>query len=108
MKAMSEEQAAKVSSAQEDWKIIFQQGALIAMFPIEEWLEGFSRVDTIAPILDPTAYRDYLYSGKGELIQDVLRAALAFKRAILEAQRRVTEDPRLGLPVPGYEKAGAR
>lgn len=81
----------QAQALREEWTIIFQQGAMLAMFPIEEWLEQLDRADTIVPILDPTLYRDYIYSGKGEIVKDVLRAALTFKRAIMKAQQQVKD-----------------
>ncbi|HEY2012393.1 MAG TPA: hypothetical protein VGH38_02780 [Bryobacteraceae bacterium] len=88
-------EAGEVIEMREGWAFVMQQGALIAMMPIEEWLQGLERADTLGPILDPTLYREYLYSGKGEVIKDVLRAALVFKSAILKAQRQVQENDRL-------------
>lgn len=84
-----------IEATNEGWDFVFQQGAIIAMFPIEEWLEAFSRAESIGPILDPTLYRDYIYDGKGEIIKSVLHAALTFKQAIVAAQNKVKADPRL-------------
>lgn len=80
-----------IQATQDGWTIVFQQGAMLALMPIELWLEAFDKADTVAPITDPTLYRKYLYSGKGELIKDVLRAALTFKQAILKAQATAKE-----------------
>lgn len=80
-----------IQATQDGWTIVFQQGAMIALMPIELWLDAFEKADTIAPITDPTLYREYLYSGKGELIKDILRAALTFKQAILKAQKEAKE-----------------
>jgi hypothetical protein len=89
MKSFEEEEAIKSTS--DGWSFVFQQGAMLALMPIEEWLEAFDRADAIAPITDPTLYRDYIYSGKGEIIKDVLRGALVFKQAILKAQKEAKE-----------------
>lgn len=86
---MTDEEA--VQATQDGWTFVFQQGAMLAMMPIEEWLGAFDRADATAPILDPTLYRDYIYSGKGEIIKDILRAALTFKQAILKAQKEAKE-----------------
>lgn len=77
------------------WDFVLQQGAMLALLPIEEWLKAFSVAETIGPIRDPTLYKKYLESGKGEIIQDVLKAALTFKQAILKAQKQVLENSRL-------------
>lgn len=79
----------EVIALQEGWTFVMNQGASLVMLPIEEWLAGLERADAIAPILDPILYRAYLYSGKGEVIKDVLRAALVFKRAIVEARKKI-------------------
>jgi hypothetical protein len=104
--AVSEQQKQEIVSMQDGLNFILSQGALFTLFPIEDWLDGLRRADTIAPILDPTLYRDYLYSGKGELITDLLTAALAFKRAILKAQEQVKANPALGEPHPAYREVG--
>jgi hypothetical protein len=74
--------------------LLMQQGALIAMFPVEKWLEDLGRSETIAGIVDPTLYRDYPYSEKPEVIKDVLRAAIKFKAVILAAQEKVRANPK--------------
>jgi len=74
-----------------DWKdgvqMLITQGALIAMLPVERWLEELNRAETLAPILDPTLFRDYLYSGRDHMLKDVLNAAIQYKAAILKAQK---------------------
>jgi hypothetical protein len=80
-----------VQATTEGWDFVFQQGAMLALMPIEDWLASFDKAESIAPITDPTLYRNYLYSGKGEIIKDVLVAALEFKHAILKAQKEVKE-----------------
>lgn len=91
--SMTDQEA--IALTQNGWTIVFQQGAILALLPIEEWLKAFTRAESIGPILDPTLYRSYTYSGKGEVIKDVLEAALVFKQAIIKAQTQVTADPRL-------------
>lgn len=70
-------------------EMVMTQGSLIAMFPVEKWLADLERQDTVAPILDPTAYREYLYSGRREMLLEVLGAAVALKSAIVKAQAGV-------------------
>lgn len=84
-----------VGELQLGWGLLLSQGAIVAELPIEEWLRGLERADSVAPFLDPTAYRTYLHSGKGELLKEVFAAALVFKRAIQKAQQQVEEDARL-------------
>jgi hypothetical protein len=90
---MTKEEA--ILTTQEGWSFVMRQGAMLALMPIEDWIEAFEHADSIAPILDPTLYREGIYSGKPKLIREVLEAALAFKRAILRAQEQVKNDPRL-------------
>lgn len=78
-----------VQATADGWSFVFRQGAMLALMPIEDWLEAFDKAESIAPITDPTLYRDY--NGKGEIIKNVLVAALNFKRAILKAQKEVKE-----------------
>lgn len=79
----------------DQWEMVMQWGAMLALCPIEEWLNDLNHTHTIAPILDPTAYREYIYSGKGEIISSVLEGALVFKKAIIKAQQDVLSNPRL-------------
>src|SRR5215510_9322440 len=88
---MDEEGKQIIQDMQEGWSLLFNWGKVIAMLPIEAWLESLERADTTAPILDPTLYRDYLYSGKGPIIKTMLRGALEFKRAILQCQKDTLE-----------------
>lgn len=80
-----------IEGLQAGWTAVFQQGAVVALFPIEDWLAALERAENLGPFVDPTLYREYLYSGKGEIIKDVLSAALVFKQAIVKAQRQVKD-----------------
>jgi hypothetical protein len=84
-----------VERTKQGWDFVFQQGAMIALMPIEDWLTAFDKAEIIGPFLDPTLYREGLYSGKPKLIREVLEGAMVFKRAILKAQKEVAENPRL-------------
>ena len=75
-----------VTALHQSWDFVMQQGAMLALMPIEDWLADFDRAEMRGPFIDPTLYREYLYSGKGDIIKDVLRGALVFKQAILKAQ----------------------
>lgn len=66
--------------------LLIIQGKMIALMPLEQWLEDFERADTTGPILNPTLYRDYIYSGRDVMIKEVLRGAIQLKSAILKAQ----------------------
>lgn len=68
------------------YELLGQWARMIAMLPLEEWLHALNMVDTIAPILDPTAYREFLHSEKPDIIKSLIRAAIPLKRAVLDAQ----------------------
>jgi hypothetical protein len=72
-------------------EFLMTQGAMLAMLPMEKWLEELNHSETIAPFLDPTLYRDYIYSGRDNLIKGVLEAGIGFKRAIKKAQEDVKQ-----------------
>jgi hypothetical protein len=72
--------------------IVFTQGKMLTMLPLEEWLASLERADSIAHITDPTTYHKWIYSINAEVIPEVLRAAIVFKQAILKAQQKVRED----------------
>lgn len=80
---------------QEGLSLVMSQGAILAMLPIEQWLDSLLRAEAVGPFLDPTLYMTYIASGKGDLIKEIFGAALRFKTAILAAQKKVAEDPRL-------------
>jgi hypothetical protein len=75
----------------EQWTLLMNYARWIAIMPIEEWLEAFELAETTGPILDPTLFRDYLYSGKGDVIKSIMRAALPLKKAVLDAQPKLAE-----------------
>ncbi len=77
--------------------ILCNQAKIITMFPIEEWLETLEKGETIAPYIDPTLYRQYIYSRKPELLKKVLKAALELKRTMLEMQPEVADMLRRGI-----------
>lgn len=75
----------------EQWDLLMNHARWIAIMPIEQWLEAFERAETLGPVLDPTLFRDYLYSGKGDVIKSIMHAALPLKKAVLEAQPKLAE-----------------
>jgi hypothetical protein len=75
---------------QADIEFLFAQAKILAILPLEEWLRDFERAETLAPILDPTLYRNYIYDPekKGEAIKAVIRAAIPLKREILKLREQ--------------------
>lgn len=86
---MSEWKSESVQEMQQGWMFVMQQAAMLAFMPIEDWLEKFNIAESIGPIVEPSMYRDYIYSQNEEIIKEVLKAALVFKRAILSAQAKI-------------------
>ena len=79
----------KILELRAHWDLLFNYAQIIAVMPLEKWLEDFDRGESLAAIIDPTLYRDYLYGGQGEVIKTVIRGALELKRAIIKAQAQV-------------------
>lgn len=77
------------ATRQADYELLLQWSALIAMLPIDQWLEDLEHAESIAPVLDPTLYRDYIYSAKPEVLKKVMHAALSLKRTVEEAQQDI-------------------
>jgi hypothetical protein len=86
---MTEEET--MATLTEGFEFVCQQARLIAMMPIEDWLRALDRAETLGPVVDPTLYREYIYSKKPEILKKVLLAALALKRVVLEAQPAIVD-----------------
>lgn len=79
------------ATRQADYELLLQWSALIAMLPIDEWLGDLEHAESVAPVLDPTMYRDYIYSKKPEVLKKIMRAALELKRTVEEQQAEITK-----------------
>lgn len=89
---MYNDEAIRVTT--QGWESVFQYGVELSLMPLKDWLIVFETATAQTPD-DPEFTHDYIYKEKGEVIQDVLRAALVFKQAILTAQQKVKTNPRL-------------
>jgi hypothetical protein len=58
----------------------------IALLPLEDWQQALEQAETVAPVIDPTLFREYLYSDKTKILKSILTAAIPLKRAVLAAQ----------------------
>ena len=76
----------QVELLQAQWELLGNYARIIALMPLEKWLDDFNTAEIIGPLVDPTMFRNYLSSGKGEVIKSIIEAALPLKRAILQAQ----------------------
>jgi len=81
---MKDEKAAQLT--QEGFEILCLWARNIAMLPLEEWLAALDHAETVGPILDPTLYRDYLYSDKPKVIRELIEAGITIKAAVIRAQ----------------------
>lgn len=76
----------------EGFEILCLWSRNIAMLPLEDWKAAFVNANTTAPILDPTLYRDFIYSEKAQFLVKLIDAALPLKKLVLEAQPLVLEE----------------
>ena len=88
--SMSEKEA--VETLSEGFNYVCNLSRMIAMMPIEDWLEKLEFGEVGASILDPTLFKQYLHSKKPEILKKILRAALELKRTIQEVQGDVLEE----------------
>ncbi len=89
---MTNDNAYKNTTAElfaEGLEILCNNARIISMLPLEDWRAAFDRAETLGPVIDPTLYRDYLSTGRGEIIKDVLDAAIVLKRAVLKHQTAI-------------------
>jgi hypothetical protein len=80
------EALAPAQLTKEGFEILCLWARNIAMLPLEEWKEAFELADNSMHIVDPTLYREFLYSEKAQLIVKMIDAALPLKKLVLEAQ----------------------
>lgn len=78
--------AEAVKLTQEGFELLCSHARIIAMLPLEDWLQALEHAETVGPILDPTLYREYLYSKKPEILKGIIRAAITLKQEVLKAQ----------------------
>lgn len=95
MPKMSDDEA--IRTLTEGWDLLMNYSRLIALLPIDDWLEALEKAETVAPFVDPTMYRSYLYSGKSDVIKKIMRSALELKRTMEEIQPQVREMMQKGL-----------
>lgn len=58
----------------------------IAMLPLEELAKAFDQAEAAAPVMDPTLFREYLYSPKAQMIRKLIAAAIPLKKIIVDVQ----------------------
>lgn len=81
----------RLTQLMSEWDIAMHYARVITLLPIDKWLADLEHAESVAPILDPTAYRDYIYSPNPEIIKKVFRALLEVKRVVEGLQPQLKE-----------------
>jgi hypothetical protein len=81
-----------VDTMKEGFGELLTWARIIAMLPLEEWLNLLNRAESIGPIVDPTLFREYIYSDKPKILKSIIEAAIPLKRAVLAAQPAVVKE----------------
>jgi hypothetical protein len=92
MKNKATEMNEKLALFEERFTLLSLWSRNIAMLPLEEMLESLNLAESLCPVLDPTLYREYVYSDKAQLVKKLLEAALPLKRVVLQAQPIIARD----------------
>ena len=73
---------------QEDWLHMMSALplllGLISDLPLEQALNDLLRAESMGPLLDPTLYKKYIYSGKGDELKEMLNALIRVKTLTLD------------------------
>jgi len=85
-----EKEKAALQALESGWDLLCNQARIIAMLPLEEWLEGINSAETIGPIMDPTLFIQA--SRKMTLIKGIIEAALVLKRAVIKLQPELKKE----------------
>jgi hypothetical protein len=86
---MTDTEASRVTA--EGFEFLCSQCAVIALLPLEDWLAALNRAESVAPVINPTLYRDYEYSNKAQFIKKLIGAAIPVKRLVIEMQGKIRE-----------------
>ena len=81
---MGDEQT--VSALIEGYETMCLWSRNIAMLPLEDWRQALDRAETLGPIMDPTLYREYLYSDKAKALREILDACIKLKAVVMKYQ----------------------
>lgn len=80
-----------IQALTEGFELMLNYSRIIAMLPLEDWRNALSRAETLGPVLDPTLYREYIYSRKPDVLKKILDAAIVLKRAVVSVQDEARE-----------------
>ena len=65
------------------FELLMSTAKVVAMLPLEEWLRGLNRAESIAPIIDPTLAKEYFASDKPAVLKDIIEKAIPLKHAVI-------------------------
>lgn len=74
------------------YDMLINQAKVLASLPLEDWERAFEKFETIGPLIDPTLYREVIYSKKCKVIRMLIKAAIPLKHAVEEAQEIILSE----------------
>lgn len=86
---MKDEEA--IQTMTEGFNYVCNLSRMIAMLPIETWIDQLHHGENVSAIIDPTLFKNYICSKKPDILKKILYAALELKRTIQEVQPNVLE-----------------
>jgi hypothetical protein len=95
---MSDTEAAKgrIEELKLGYELALSYARAVASLPVDIWLAELEHAEAVAPIVDPTLFREYLYSAKPQILKKILRSLLEVKRAVEEAQPEIRKQVETG------------
>jgi hypothetical protein len=81
----------RVDELKAGYELVLSYSKTIALFPIDKWLEEINHAECFGHILDPTLYREYIWSDKPKILKEILEAALVLKRTVEKLQPRILD-----------------
>lgn len=88
--AMTEKEAARYF--EQGLEMVALNSRTLAMLPLEEMLEALNRAETAGAIMDPTLYREYIYSDKAKALKELIEACLKVKAVVMKMQPLVRKE----------------
>lgn len=82
---MTDKQA--VDTTTQGWDLLMSQARIIAMLPLEDWINAMNRADSLGIMIDPTLW--IKGHKKMDKIREVIEAALPLKRCVLKLQKEL-------------------
>lgn len=73
-----------VDTTREGWTLLANYARIIAMLPLETWLEAINRAEAVGPIVDPTLW--IKANGNMADVKRLIQAAMPLKRFVMSVQ----------------------